>query len=524
MPLSSGKYRVIMGITLAAATLAGAVLFALERHAALGGIALITVGFTLVSAVTGLTERYRWLLPLLFWTALSLPVVKHFGQGDGLPAINADHLIVYPVDVVILIGLASALVSNIRTGNTAYIDKKGLVKAAAELFKPDLMAWVILAAGAVGALSIYPAAFRAPAAFALLDAARIYAVYVLFRRLAVRGVRPVLFGLLTVAAAQSLLCAVELFSQHNFGLWQDPGWARFIIPGKIGGWKQILVARCGGTFGPNVTAQFFQVVLPFGAVFFLAAGKAVYERRAKYFLLLILTVFALFATFSRGGWLGGGTALAVLVIAAWFKRKKVEFPSRSVVALITLGVILLLPAVAVIACRESAGDSLGTATRLEEWSTALAMIKDHPLLGVGKGNYVELARLSKPWTLRYPVHNVYLLFWAETGLVGFLAFAALLFTSFWFAARAFRDNTGSNGAFGLAALGAFAGLAVRMFVSMSFIHPLVNLTFIAIAATVARTAADFTPAEKAAAAVTSRGPKRDVLNRKVCISGENERR
>ncbi len=492
-----------MGVVLAAVALDAVLVFALERHAALVATVVITVGLALVSAVTGFARRHRWLLPLLFWTALSLPIVKHLGRGEGLPAINADHLIVYPVDPIILIGLVWALVSNARGEAAPHIGKKGLAEAAARLFKPDLMAWAILAVSAATALSIYPAVFRAPAAFALLDVARIYAVYVLFRHLAVQGARPVLIGLFAVAAGQGLLCVVELFAQNNFGLWQQPGWARFAVPGMTGVWKEVIIARCGGTFGPNVTAQFFQVVLPFGAAFFLTTRKDVPARRIKYLFLLLLTVFALSATFSRGGWLGAGTALGVLLLIAWFKRKKLGVPSWSVATLMMLGAILLIPATAVIACRNDAGDSLGTATRFEEWSTAIEMIKDHPLLGAGKGNYVGITRLSKPWALRYPVHNVYLLYWAEIGLVGFLSFVALLFSSFWLAARAFRNNTGRNAVFALAALAAFAGLAVRMLVSMSFIHPLVNLTFIAIVGTVAAAAANPTPAEDATPAAST---------------------
>ena len=499
MTPKNGKYRVLLGVVLAAVALDAVLVFALELHPALVATVVITVGLALVSALTGLAQRHRWLLPLLFWTALSLPIVKHLGRGEGLPAINADHLIVYPVDPVIFIGLVWALVSTARGRTAPRVDIKGLVAAAAKLFKPDLMAWAILAVSGATALSIFPAIFQAPAVFALLDVARIYAVYVLFRYLAARGTKPVLVGLFVVAAGQGILCVVELFAQNNFGLWQQPGWANFSVPGLTGVWKEISVARCGGTFGPNITAQFFQVVLPFGAVLFLTARKDVPAQRAKYLILLLLMIFALSATFSRGGWLGAGTAIGVLLVIASFKRKKLGAPSWSVATLIMLGAVLLLPATAVIACRNATGDSLGTATRLEEWSAAFEMIKNHPLLGAGKGNYVGITRLSQPWALRYPVHNVYLLYWAETGLVGLLSFVALLFSSFRLAARALRKNTGGNAAFGAAALAAFAGLAVRMLVSMSFIHPLVNLTFIALAGAVAAAAANATPAEDAGA-------------------------
>lgn len=482
------KYRAVEGILWAGGALGAVLLFALERHAALVATAIITAGMALASAVTGLAQRHSWLLPLLFWTALSLPIVKHLGPGEGLPGINADHLIAYPVDAVILIGLGWALVSTAWGTAPRHIDARTLLAATARLFKPDLIAGAILAVSAATALSIYPATFRAPAAFALVDLGRVYAVYVLFRHLAGSGAGPVLIGLLAVGVGQGVLCVAELCAQSNFGLWQQPGWGKFVVPGITGGWKEILVARCGGTFEPNVSAQFFQVILPFAAALFLTARKDGPRRRIQHLLLLGLTVFALSSTFSRGGWLGGGAALGVLLLVAWFNREKLALPSWPVATLILLEAVLLIPATAVVACRIDAGDSLGTATRLEEWSAAIEMIKSHPLLGVGKGNYVGLTRLSQPWALRYPVHNVYLLYWAETGLVGFLSFMALLCSTFWAAARAFRNNTGRAAAVALAAFAAFAGLGVRMLVSMSFLHPLVTLTFIALAGAVAASA------------------------------------
>jgi putative inorganic carbon (HCO3(-)) transporter len=493
------RYRFLVGISLAAFALDAVLVLALERHAALVATAVITVGLALLFTAMDLARRHRWLVPLLFWTALSIPIVKHLGRGDGLPAINADHLIVYPVDAVILIGLAWALVSLARRRAGPEAGKTDMAAAATQLFKPDFLTWAILALIATTAVSIYPAVFKAPAVFALLDGARIYAVYVLFRYVAARGAEPILAGLFVVAAGQGILCALELFAENNFGLWQEPGWANFSLPGQSGIWKEISVARCGGTFGPNVTAQFLQIVLPFGAVWFLTARKGAPGKRTKYLILVLLTTFALAATFSRGGWLGAGAAMTVLILIAFAKRKKLGAPAWSAATLVLLAALLLLPATAVFAWRNGTGDSLGTAPRLEEWSAAVEIIKDHPLLGVGKGNSVGITRLRQPWASRYPVHNVYLLYWAETGLVGLLSFVALLFASFWLAARALRNNTGSNAAFGAAALAAFAGLAVRMLVAMSFTHPLVNLTFIALTGAAAGAAANAARAQNARA-------------------------
>ncbi|HUU57352.1 MAG TPA: O-antigen ligase family protein, partial [bacterium] len=248
----------------------------------------------------------------------------------------------------------------------------------------------------------------------------------------------------------------------------------------------LLLARGGGTYEPNVTAQFLQMVLPFAAAFFLVAAGT--WRRAGYLALLVGAAGALLVTFSRGGWLGGALALAFVVVAAWLKKGKLGATTWAVTSITALGVVVLLPAVTVVLARGVEGDQLSAVSRLDDWRTAAAMIRDHPLLGVGKGNYLELARLYDPWALAYPVHNVFLLTWAETGVAGFAALAVLLVGAFRAAARLLRSRAGYDAAFGLAALAAFAGIVLRMFVSMSFVHPFVSLTFVALAGAAASAA------------------------------------
>jgi len=63
--------------------------------------------------------------------------------------------------------------------------------------------------------------------------------------------------------------------------------------------------------------------------------------------------------------------------------------------------------------------------------TAIAMIRQHPLLGVGYHNFVEAMDEYAPQKLaayqHQPVHNVYLLIAAETGVLGLLVFLCFIF-------------------------------------------------------------------------------------------------
>jgi O-antigen ligase len=70
-------------------------------------------------------------------------------------------------------------------------------------------------------------------------------------------------------------------------------------------------------------------------------------------------------------------------------------------------------------------------TRLVLWTIAVRLFLASPIFGIGYGNYVELygSYVSIPWIPKgiLGVHNTYLQFLTETGIVGFTAFAFLIF-------------------------------------------------------------------------------------------------
>jgi O-antigen ligase len=61
---------------------------------------------------------------------------------------------------------------------------------------------------------------------------------------------------------------------------------------------------------------------------------------------------------------------------------------------------------------------------------ALAIIKEHPWLGIGLGNFVweikQMLDLLSSW-LHQPVHNLYLLIASEIGLLGLVVFLFFIF-------------------------------------------------------------------------------------------------
>lgn len=78
-------------------------------------------------------------------------------------------------------------------------------------------------------------------------------------------------------------------------------------------------------------------------------------------------------------------------------------------------------------------------SRLMIWSAAAKIIKDNPLFGIGPGTFQEIylsyaGRFDQPyleWAVPQP-HNIFLAFYLQTGLIGFLGFVLILF---WFFQR-----------------------------------------------------------------------------------------
>jgi O-antigen ligase len=94
----------------------------------------------------------------------------------------------------------------------------------------------------------------------------------------------------------------------------------------------------------------------------------------------------------------------------------------------------------------------GVGERLEFYHNTLAVIRDHPILGVGTGGLVHVYAAKVQGTDMLPTrnpHNQYLLTTAEVGLVG-LALLLFLFAQQWRCAVALQDELSTTLARGLA--------------------------------------------------------------------------
>jgi probable O-glycosylation ligase (exosortase A-associated) len=156
-----------------------------------------------------------------------------------------------------------------------------------------------------------------------------------------------------------------------------------------------------------------------------------------------LSVVTILLTHSRGGFLAlTGTALWI----AWRSGQLV----RATLVLVALA--LLFPVLAPASVLERLSSISDTAdssrnARLTAWATAMRMITDNPLLGVGLRNFQERYAEYSVVPLAagaptYVAHNSYLQIWAESGTLAFVVYGVLLASTFAACRRVFALTRG----------------------------------------------------------------------------------
>jgi O-antigen ligase len=181
----------------------------------------------------------------------------------------------------------------------------------------------------------------------------------------------------------------------------------------------------GGLGGPNGLAAQILPAIPLAAA--LAAGTRRPGLRVALIVAFVLLAVSVVATQSRGGLLS--IAVGGLVALALFKGRR-----RAVLVLVACNVCLVAALVFTTPAfvdRMLTDNKKGTG-RGDAWRLAYAIGKDHPIIGVGAHNfpvyserYVEkldfvenASRLGGGLV----VHNAYLEFFAEQGVVGLTLF------------------------------------------------------------------------------------------------------
>lgn len=192
-------------------------------------------------------------------------------------------------------------------------------------------------------------------------------------------------------------------------------------------------SRVTGTMGTaNDAGEYAATGLLIAVGILLSSTKRSEKRLAA--LAVGLGAIALVVTFSRSSWRGFLLAVAGFLVVGVLKGHiKIEIVLILLVLFCLVFVVFYGPIMSRLTSNDDSAKSRPTMAEL-----AWGVIKTHPIWGVGANNYSLVAfRYAPPGFDPYPylnvyrvgthpVHNRYLLIWAETGLPGIISFVLLL--------------------------------------------------------------------------------------------------
>lgn len=193
----------------------------------------------------------------------------------------------------------------------------------------------------------------------------------------------------------------------------------------------------GGLPHPNMLGGYLAV-----AIFFIIALVRDVKKRSTWIVMLaasILTLLALFLTFSRSAWIALAAGVLGMIFLI-FSRKHGNAPDPIVrfrLASFALAAVVILAICSfafrdVVATRFTGSTRLETISRAERLhgiSDAFVLIKERPLVGSGLGASTFALALRRPgfptWAYQ-PVHNGFVLIAVELGAFGVIVILALL--------------------------------------------------------------------------------------------------
>ena len=372
--------------------------------------ALFALGFVVIGAAI-CVFRPEWVPP--YFAAVLYTHTPDALRGEyGLPSL---FMFLAPALVLVAIGRHALYGERLGAGWKAAI-------------------WWLIAWGVVIFLSFLYAIDRTRSAatlFDYLDAVFIVLIATLF--VTRRGqLGSIVWALIGAGMFLSVL-TVHQGITGNFGSAYG-GFAKGELRGLVTGAAEGI--RSAGPLSTNYFALVLVALVP------LAVDRALHARvplaRLVAWFGLLLIVAALGFTYSRGGLLTLGAVVALMLLAAPRVPKSL-FLIAPVAGAIALA---FLPATylermstfgqVIDGLRGHHVEDTAIRGRISEFRSALMMIGDHPLLGVGSGNYeIEYPQYQRVIALdprheERAAHSLYLEVAAENGTIGLAVFGALL--------------------------------------------------------------------------------------------------
>lgn len=178
---------------------------------------------------------------------------------------------------------------------------------------------------------------------------------------------------------------------------------------------------------PNYLAMYLAPVLLIIIAFVLSTEK---KKKLLNLIMLIIILVPLYFTFSYGAFLGIFAGILYLII----KNRNLKIRKAYIFAFI----LILFSGFIYLSLNKfdqisNSGNRSSFHSRIMIWDTAREIVEDNPLLGIGPGTFQETYlsyanEFSEPyleWAVPQP-HNIFLAFYLQTGIIGFLGFIFIL--------------------------------------------------------------------------------------------------
>lgn len=238
----------------------------------------------------------------------------------------------------------------------------------------------------------------------------------------------------------AIVAVLQFFNQKSLGLWilgerlfstSTPGIALVTISGE-----QLL--RPYSTFPhPNVLAGFLVLSLPILILSIPDAAKI--HLKLALIGTVILALFALMLSFSRSGWLAF-SLISVIILLYFIRERKLLVLVKDIInqhfqaSLLLFLVIVLVFVFGLRLATErftalTTSDSHSLLLRQKLAASSLTMFRQSPIVGLGPGQFLpdlpDYFLIQETIRIFSPVHNIYLLQLAETGIIGLIALLVL---------------------------------------------------------------------------------------------------
>jgi len=272
---------------------------------------------------------------------------------------------------------------------------------------PREVIYLILLVGQLSLASLMSPVWRGGAVYTTLDFAKVLLIVIVIS-IAVNTVKRLRQLIFVQAASVAIIAAVA-------------EWKGRSIIGRLEG------ALGGNYSNPNDLALAIVISLPLCLALLLLSRSSL--RKAAWALAILVMLYTLFLTGSRGGF------IALVVTAAVFLWEfAVRGRRRYLLVLAGLsGAILWLSSNGMLADRlngtfnsqEDVASAYGSAqARLDLFWRSVEVTKEHPLFGVGPGNFQEL---SGSW---HVTHNAYTEMSSEGGMPALILYVSILWFGF----------------------------------------------------------------------------------------------